>query len=125
MSSTRVLNDEGPVGGQPRPWWVYLLVCADGTLYCGISVDIHQRLKEHNGEAKNGAKYTRTRRPCTLMWAMEVGRLTDAMRWERRIKRMTRKEKLEIIDAGVHLISEDGNVYVPVHEPAPSALVSA
>ncbi|MBF0515457.1 MAG: GIY-YIG nuclease family protein, partial [Desulfovibrionaceae bacterium] len=40
-------------------WQVYLLECADGTLYCGVTTDLVRRLAEHNGEAAGGARYTR------------------------------------------------------------------
>ena len=47
-------------------WWVYLLRCGDGTLYTGITDDLDRRLAAHN--AGRGAKYTRSRRPVTLVW---------------------------------------------------------
>ncbi|MEW6253246.1 MAG: GIY-YIG nuclease family protein, partial [Planctomycetota bacterium] len=43
-------------------WWVYLVRCADGTLYTGITTDVERRLAEHNGAAGGGARYTRSRR---------------------------------------------------------------
>jgi len=50
-------------------WHVYLLQCADGTLYCGVTTDLARRLKAHNGEAPGGAAYTRGRRPVKLLAA--------------------------------------------------------
>lgn len=50
-------------------WWVYLLRCGDGTLYTGITDDLDRRLAAHN--AGRGAKYTRSRRPVTLVWREE------------------------------------------------------
>jgi putative endonuclease len=47
-------------------WFVYLLRCADGTLYTGITTDVDRRLAEHNGNHGLGARYTRSRRPVTL-----------------------------------------------------------
>ena len=47
-------------------WCVYLLLCADGTLYCGVTTDVRRRLDEHNGLRAGGAKYTRGRRPVRL-----------------------------------------------------------
>ena len=52
-------------------WWVYLLRCGDGTLYTGITDDLDRRLAAHN--AGRGAKYTRSRRPVTLVWRKGPG----------------------------------------------------
>jgi len=48
-------------------WHVYLVKCADGTLYCGIAKDPVKRLAEHNGVLPGGARYTRGRRPVVLL----------------------------------------------------------
>ena len=73
---------------------VYLLRCADGTLYCGWTADIEARLKAHN--AGTGAKYTRSRRPVVLVYTEEYEDRREALSREWHIKRMTRagKEKL-------------------------------
>jgi predicted GIY-YIG superfamily endonuclease len=47
-------------------WYCYLARCCDGSLYVGITTDLHRRMAEHN--AGRGAKYTRSRRPVTLVW---------------------------------------------------------
>ena len=49
-------------------WYVYLLRCADATLYCGVTTDMERRLREHNAGSR-GAKYTRARRPVELVAA--------------------------------------------------------
>ena len=54
----------------PRNWSVYIVRCADDSLYTGITIDLERRLHEHNN-AKNGAKYTRPRRPVTLVYQAE------------------------------------------------------
>ena len=72
-------------------WHVYILRCADGTLYTGITNDLKRRLTAHN--AGTGAKYTRGRCPVVLVWKT---RLTDrgaALKREAAIKRLTRTEK--------------------------------
>ncbi len=64
-----MIGDEA-CGAEPAPtpaWFVYLLRCADGTLYAGITTNLDRRLAEHNA-GKAGAKYTRTRRPVALAW---------------------------------------------------------
>lgn len=51
-------------------WFVYILECADGTLYTGVTTDITRRVREHNGElAGKGAKYTKARRPVRLAYS--------------------------------------------------------
>ena len=71
-------------------WWVYLLRCADGTLYTGSTNDVKKRLAAHN--AGRGAKYTRARRPCALVESRSA-----ALRREAAIKRLTRAQKLRLI----------------------------
>jgi putative endonuclease len=72
---------------------VYLLICSDQTLYCGITNDLERRIKEHNG-SKRGAKYTRTRRPVKLYRQFPVDNLSEALKLEAKIKKLSRKEKL-------------------------------
>lgn len=75
-------------------WWVYLLRCGDGTLYCGIALDVEARLKQHR-EGK-GAKYTRGRGPLELVHREACATRADALRRERQIKRMRREAKLAL-----------------------------
>ena len=74
---------------------VYLLRCADGTLYCGWTTDTGARLKAHN--AGTGAKYTRSRRPVTLVYTEECENRREALRREWQIKHMSRAEKENLI----------------------------
>jgi putative endonuclease len=75
-------------GGAVIPPWVaafvYLLRCADGTLYCGWSTDPERRLRQH--EAGRASRYTRTRRPVELIYTREFATRSEAMREEVRIK---------------------------------------
>ena len=75
-------------------WWVYLLHCGDGTLYCGIALDVEARLKLHQ-EGK-GAKYTRGRGPLELRYQEVCDGKAEALRRERQIKRMTRAAKFRL-----------------------------
>ena len=77
-------------------WHVYLLECKDGTFYCGISLDVERRLKEHNTSPK-GAKYTRARRPVKLVWHKNVKDRSIASKEELRIKKLSRQQKLTLI----------------------------
>ena len=81
-------------------WYLYVLLCADGTYYTGITKDTKRRLHEHN-KTKRGAKYTRTRRPVQLVYAERFSLHGEALRAERRFKRLTRKQKQEVINAAL------------------------
>ena len=78
-------------------WFVYLVRCRDATLYCGIAKDLARRLEEHNSPDK-GAKYTRGRQPVQLVYAEEVSSRAHATQREGQIKRMTRREKMTLIE---------------------------
>lgn len=75
--------------------WVYVLRCADGTLYTGWTVDLQRRLASHEGG--RGSRYTRARLPVELVAAWAVADRSEAMREEARIKRLPRSEKLALI----------------------------
>jgi putative endonuclease len=74
--------------------FVYLVRCADNSLYTGWAMDVVQRVKVHN--AGRGAKYTRARRPVTLVYSEAWPTRADAMRREREIKRWSRARKLAL-----------------------------
>ncbi len=75
---------------------VYILECADGTLYTGITTDVKRRLVEHNTSAL-GARYTRGRRPVTLAWSQVCTTRSLALREEARIKALSRAQKEYLI----------------------------
>jgi len=79
-----------------KPWYVYILKCADDTLYTGITTDVNRRLNEHN--KGTGAKYTKTRLPVVLVAVSETSNRSEASKEEYRIKQLTRKEKLQLIN---------------------------
>ena len=76
---------------------VYLLRCADGSLYCGWTIDIQRRLTAHR--AGTASRYTRSRRPLQLVVVIPVADRSAALREEARIKRLPRAAKLRLIDA--------------------------
>ena len=82
--------------------YTYILKCADGSLYCGWTNRLEQRVKAHN-EGK-GAKYTRARRPVVLAYYEEFATKEEAMRREAAIKKLPRKDKLKLLS------------YEPVHK---------
>ena len=79
------------IGEFTSNWVCYLVCCADGTLYCGITNNLEKRLAAHNaGEA---AKYTRGRRPVRLMHVEPCADKSNALKRERQIKELSRSEK--------------------------------
>jgi putative endonuclease len=77
--------------------WVYLLRCADGSLYCGWTVDLDRRLARH--AAGTASAYTRSRRPVALALALPMRDRSAARREEARIKALSRAEKLALLGA--------------------------
>lgn len=75
--------------------YVYLLRCADGTLYCGWTTDLSARIKAHN--SGRGAKYTRSRLPVALIYSESYENRHDALRREWQLKQLSREEKLALI----------------------------
>jgi putative endonuclease len=75
--------------------YVYLLRCADQTLYCGWSTDPERRLEEH--QAGTASRYTRSRRPLELVWMSSCSSRSEAMRREAAIKRLSADEKRALV----------------------------
>ena len=79
-----------------KKWFVYLLRCGDGSLYCGITDDVSRRLEAH--AAGKGAKYTRSRKPVELVYYEECTDHSAALKREIEIKALSRDEKLKLIE---------------------------
>jgi putative endonuclease len=77
-------------------YYVYIVRCADGTLYTGIATELARRLKEHNS-GHLGAKYTRSRRPVVLAYKAPFADRAEASSEEYRIKQLPRAGKLALI----------------------------
>ena len=78
-------------------YYVYMVECADKTLYTGIATELERRIEEHNGSEK-GAKYTRVRRPVKLVYSEEYPDRSSASKREYEIKKkLNRAEKLKLI----------------------------
>ncbi len=77
-------------------YYLYILSCADESLYTGITTDLKRRTLEHN-EGKAGAKYTRARRPVAVVYSRRFRNRSNASREEARIKSLSRSQKLELI----------------------------
>ncbi len=80
------------------PWWVYIIECADGTFYTGITNDLDRRVAQHQ-EGK-AARYTRSRRPVHLRYSERVAGRSQALVREAKIKAMSRSSKKKLIESG-------------------------
>lgn len=78
-------------------WYVYLLRCADDTLYCGITNDVDRRIRQHN--AGIAAKYTRPRTPVLLETYVEVESKSDALKLEIKVKKQKRQDKIVFLES--------------------------
>ena len=81
-------------------WLVYLLECADGTLYCGVTNNMDRRLSQHNGQIPGGARYTRGRRPVLLLANRACGDKSEALRLEKAVKSRPKTHKLQFLLSG-------------------------
>jgi putative endonuclease len=77
-------------------YFVYILLCSDKTMYTGITTNLERRVKEHNN-SKLGAKYTKPRRPVKLIYSKEFTNRSESSKEEARIKRLSRKEKTNLV----------------------------
>ena len=80
-------------------WHVYIVECADGTYYTGITTDVKRRINEHNYSFKS-AKYTRSRRPVKLVYVETSENRSTASRRESQIKKLSRSKKTLLIEKG-------------------------
>lgn len=80
----------------PMPWFLYIIQCRDASLYTGITTDISRRIKEHN--SKRGAFYTQNKIPVKLVYQETLASQSEARKREAAIKRLTRPQKLELIN---------------------------
>ena len=80
-------------------WFIYIIRCADNSLYTGITKDISRRVNEHNSDNVLAAKYTRGRRPVELVYKETFANRSTASRREYEIKKMSRPEKEQLIQS--------------------------
>jgi putative endonuclease len=79
-------------------FFVYIVECSDKTLYCGYTNNLESRINEHN-IGKNGAKYTKTRRPVRLVYSENFESKSSAMKKEYEIKQLSKIQKQELINS--------------------------
>ncbi len=80
-------------------WYIYIVKCSDQSLYTGITIDVGRRVEEHNSNDLLGARYTRCRRPVTLVYKEDAGSRSEATKREAAIKKLTKHEKVSLIAA--------------------------
>ena len=83
--------------------WVYILECADGKLYTGVTTDVAKRVAEHEQGIFPDA-FTFSRRPVTFLRAFDFANLEDARTFERQVKGWSRKKKWALIDGGIEAV---------------------
>jgi putative endonuclease len=89
----------------PSAYFVYLLLCSDGTYYTGSTTDVQRRLREHQG--MDGAKYTRTRLPVKLAWVAREQDRSHAQRLEAMVKKRTHADKVAMAESHVRAHGEE------------------
>jgi putative endonuclease len=83
---------------KPQPtWWLYMIRCADNSLYTGITIDVDRRFAEHQAQGKKSAKYLRGKGPLELVFTTPVGTKSEASRLEVRVKGCSKRVKERII----------------------------
>ena len=80
---------------RPKAWYVYIVRCADASLYTGATDDVAKRVAAHN--AGTGARYTRSRRPVTVVYTRRAASKSRALSVEAQLKQLSRPEKLALI----------------------------
>lgn len=85
---------EKPIKTRENPWFVYILRCADGTLYTGIAKDVEKRLAQH--ESGRGSKYLRGRLPLKVAYREKLPDRGGALQREAAIKKLPREEKQKL-----------------------------
>ncbi len=79
-----------------KTYFAYILECSDGTLYCGSTNNLEKRVREHN-TSKNGAHYTKIRRPVVLKYSEQFETYAESRKKEAEWKRLSREEKMKYI----------------------------
>jgi len=98
-----VTSDQGATSEreQVSMWYLYLIRCANGHLYTGITTDVARRFNEHQSSSPKAAKYLRGKGPLTLMYQEQVGTRSDALKREIAVKKLSRSQKLALIALGM------------------------
>ena len=79
---------------------MYFVRCSDDSLYCGITNNLEKRIRSHN-VSRSGAKYTRSRRPVSLVWSISVPTKSEALKIEYKLKKLRKTEKEKMISSNL------------------------
>ena len=90
------------------PWYLYLIETAAGQLYCGITLNVARRFQEHKADNSKTARFLRGKGPLALRYAAKAGTHGDALRAERRVKKLTRMQKKRLIAGDIALAQKCG-----------------
>ena len=82
--------------GISSSWWVYMILCKDGSYYTGIATDVERRFEEHRSQGEKAARYTRTHPVQELVAHWPAADRAEASRWEYRIKKLSHDEKTRL-----------------------------
>jgi len=85
-------------------WWLYIIRCADDSLYVGITTDVERRFNDHAASNKNSAKYLRNRSPLKLVYQIEIGDRSLASRYEYACKQLAKSDKESIVAGQLNII---------------------
>lgn len=94
-------------------YFVYVLTCEDGSLYSGITTDVKRRFRQHRGELKGGARYTKSHRPTAVAAVWSAPDRAGASRLEYYLHHISREEKLSLFHRHV-LLPKTGECFSPV-----------
>jgi putative endonuclease len=86
-------------------WFLYMIRCADNSLYTGITTELDRRFAEHQSQGKKCAKYLRGKAPLELIFTTEVGTKSDASRLELRLKKCSKATKEKLVSGAIGLES--------------------
>ena len=84
-------------------YFFYILRCSDNSLYCGMTSNLQNRLKEHNSSGKKGAKYLRGKKPVAVVYKEEFPDIKTAMNRESQVKRWTKAKKEALVSGDIEL----------------------
>lgn len=79
-------------------WFVYIVRCADNSLYTGVTTDIARRLRQHNGEISSGARYTLAKRPVAVVYLESAQSRSEALKREATIKKLSHAQKQKLYE---------------------------
>jgi putative endonuclease len=93
-------------------YFVYIVTCADNTLYTGITINLDKRVQQHNGLKKGGARYTMHRRPVVLSYFEKCLSRSEAQIREYAMKQLSHEQKLKLCSLGVNKLNEFSNIAI-------------